>query len=421
MHNAMLDGHRLVEALGTVAREYGTPTYAYDIRRLRTHVGRLLAALPSEIQLLYSVKANPLLAICGLMADWGLGADVASAGELLVALKAGIRSDRVFVNGPHKSAETLTYLQNAPQAIVSVDSVSELERLVHRDLPHRIILRLRPDYSSSACCGIASDSRFGIRLAELTTCGNLAASRGIAISGFHVFAGSQITDTRTAIDQLRRAADLTVRAADALGITSAVVNLGGGFGIPYKADQEELDAGRIGAALAGIADRVKPATVVIELGRYLVAQAGWYLTTVVGLQTYQGRDAVVVDGGIHHRSDICGLGVFTRGLPPLVISGGNSDVRQTDVLGCLCLPHDTLLESGALPGLSPGDVLAFPNAGAYGLSASPVSFLSHCAPAEVAFEESTTELLKPRQSIESLIAGQSRVRSEVFRRYTQAS
>jgi diaminopimelate decarboxylase len=399
-----------VEALRRVAQTYGTPTYAYDVSRLRTQVDRLRANLPQEIDLLYSLKANPSLGLCGLMADWGLGADVASAGELLVALKSGMPPGRIFVNGPHKSLETLAYLQDVPEAVLSVDSVSEVEKLAHTDRPHRIILRLRPDYASSACCVVGPDSRFGIRFEELAACREVLASRSVEASGFHVFSGSQMSDATTVIDQLLRATDLSLRAADALRMTPDLVNLGGGFGIPYKTGHKELDLVRIGNALSGIVDRVKPARVVIELGRYLVAQAGWYLTTVVGFQSYRGRQAAVVDGGIHHRSDICGLGVFAGGLSPLVISGGNDPVRPTDVLGCLCLPHDALVESGMLPQLSPGDVLAFPNGGAYGLSASPGSFLSHSAPPEVAFEGITIELLRARQPVEALLAGQSRLR-----------
>jgi diaminopimelate decarboxylase len=398
-----------VETLRRIAQAYGTPAYAYDVSRLRRQVVRLRADLPRQIDLLYSLKANPSLGLCGLLADWGLGADVASTGELLIALRAGFAPERIFVNGPHKSPDMLAHSQSIPRAILSIDSLNELQMLASKDLPHRAILRLRPDFHPSAPCAAGPDSRFGIPFEELASCRGVLASRGLVVVGFHVFSGSQMVDAKAVIHHLCSAADLSLRAADELRLTPEILDLGGGFGIPYGPDEQELDLGAIGHELGLIVHRVKPARIVIELGRYIVAQAGWYLTTVVGRQTRQDRQAVVVDGGIHHRSDICGLGVFTRGRSPLVLNGSDAELTATDVLGCLCLPHDALVESSMLPPLSPGNVLAFPNGGAYGLSASPLSFISHPFPAEVAFEGTATELLRARQPVEALLAGQSRI------------
>ena len=136
-----------------------------------------------------------------------------------------------------------------------------------------------------------------------------------------------------------------------------------------------------------LVDRGAPARVVLELGRYLVAEAGWYLTSVVGHQTFQGRQAIVVDGGVHQRADMCGLCLRTDQSPPLVLASSSSDssssdTTPTDILGCLSLPDDVLLEASPLPKLSPGDVLAFGNAGAYGMWSSPAIFHGSPLPAE---------------------------------------
>jgi diaminopimelate decarboxylase len=398
-----------IEALLRIAQSYGTPTYAYDVSRLRSQVARLKASLPAEIDLLYSVKANPSLGLCGLMADWGLGADVASTGELLVALAAGIAPERITVNGPYKSPETIARLQSAPQAILSLDSLSELERFADAGLPFQVILRLRPDFASCGACGIGQDSRFGIPFEELAGCREALAPGKLALAGFHVYSGSQMTDATAVIHHLRNALELSLRAADMLHVTPSIINLGGGFGIPYGPNDHELDLTPIAQELRLTIDRVKPARVVLELGRYLVAQAGWYLTTVVALQSRNGRRAAVVDGGVHHRSDICGLGMFSKGLPPIILNRKNTQPVPTDVLGCLCLPHDVMLESGMLSSLAPDDILAFPNGGAYGLSASPLSFLSHPPPAEVAFDGMATEVLRARQPAQAMLEGQSRI------------
>jgi diaminopimelate decarboxylase len=398
-------------ALQNIARRYGTPTYAYNIERLREQAAKLKNRLPDEIEFFYSLKANPSLGLCGLLASWGFGADVASEGELLIALAASFPPSRILVGGPYKSPETFGQLDSTPDAMLSIDSVSELEALAKRDKPRRALLRLRPDFDSRAVVNMGPDSRFGVPFDSLTECRPYLHSAGVTVVGFHVFSGSQILDPEMVIQHLRGAAELSLRAADLLRVAPEILNLGGGFGIPYGPHEQELNLDAIAEELRSIIARVSPARVILELGRYLVAQSGWYLTTVVARQVHADRRAVVVDGGTHQRSDLCRLGLRIKSAPPVVLNGKESPTAPTDVLGCLCLPDDVLTESSLLPALSPGDVLAFPDAGAYGLSASPSQFLGHPAPAEVAFVGEETELLRARMPGQSLLTGQSRAAS----------
>ncbi|HVR96072.1 MAG TPA: hypothetical protein VMW27_05625 [Thermoanaerobaculia bacterium] len=388
-----------LEALARIARIYGTPAYAYDVERLERQVQRLRSALPPAISVLYSLKANPAVGLCRRMAGWGLGAEVVSIGELKAAIQAGFPAHRILASGPYKSPEMLGFLSRMPETVISVDSVSEWETLSRCGLSNPVILRLRPDFVSSAVMNMGAGSRFGIPFEELEMCRRALDSSALGVVGFHVFAGSQVLDAQAVVRHLHAALQLVSRAADLLQISPEILNLGGGFGVPYAADEPDLDLEPIGQALDDIARRVEPAQIVVELGRYLVAQSGWYLTRVVAHQTCMGRPAVVVDGGIHQRADLCGLSLRTRAVPPIVLDASPEDsLRATDVLGCLCLPDDVLAEARLLPALSLGDVLAFPNAGAYGLSASPLHFLGHPQPAEVAFQESGLELLRERPS-----------------------
>jgi diaminopimelate decarboxylase len=341
------------------------------------------------------------------MAGEGLGADVASSGELLIALRAGFSPHQIFVSGPYKSPEMLGQVSSLSEVTLSIDSVSELQQISSSNQAYRAVLRLRPDYASDAIVDTGSASRFGIPYSELSICHQYLESGAIDMVGFHIFCGSQMLNARAVIEHLRGAVKLSMRAADSLGLSPEVLNLGGGFGIPYGRNDGELELEPIAEELSILAERVFPTRVVIELGRYLVAQAGWYLTSVVGTQTNEGRLAVVVDGGTHHRSDMCRLGLRTKALPPVVLNEKRQSTVATDVLGCLCLPDDVLAEASALPPLEIGDVLAFANAGAYGLSASPVLFLSHPMPAEVIFEGMTMELLRPRQTADSLLMYQN--------------
>ena len=407
MDNHAAPAEAPTKVLLRIAQCYGTPTYAYEVARIRNQVERLKTNLPQGVDLLYSLKANPSLGICGLMSDWGLGADVASSGELLTALKAGFPPQRISVSGPYKSPETLAQVWSSPEITISIDSISELCELARTNRSYRAHLRLRPDYSSSAIVNTGAGSRFGISFADLSQCYEYLESEAIKVVGFHVFSGSQVLDAGGVIQHLRGAMDLSLRAADFLRITPEVFNLGGGFGIPYGPDDEELELEPVAEELSVLAKRGSPARIVLELGRYLVAQAGWYLTTVVGKQTNEGRQAVVVDGGTHHRADACRLGLRTAALRPLVLNKKQQPIVATDVLGCLCLPDDVLAEASSLPPLEVGDVLAFSNAGAYGLSASPALFLSHPMPAEVGFEGMKMELFRARTSAQFFLENQN--------------
>jgi diaminopimelate decarboxylase len=396
-----------VETLREVVRRLGTPTYAYDLGRIRAQIARLKAALPPAVEVLYSLKANASLGLCGFIAAEGLGADVASAGELVTALEAGFRPERILVSGPDKSPAVLELLASVSEVVLSLDSVSELELLAARGQGQRALLRLRPDFCSFARCAAGPDSRFGLPFADVPRCREYLASRGVRVVGFHVFSGSQVLDAAGVVHHLRGGLELSLRAAEVLGITPEVIDLGGGFGIPYGPEDRELDLAAVGEEMGALAARAAPARLVVELGRYVVASAGWYLTAVIARQTHGGRAAYVVDGGSHQRGDMCGLGLRHKAFAPEVLDPRTSTGASTDVLGCLSLPADILAEARPLPALALGDVLAFPNAGAYGLGASPSSFHAHPAPAEVAFEGTRIVVLRARQPIRSVLEGQA--------------
>jgi diaminopimelate decarboxylase len=398
-----------VLALREIVRRYGTPTYAFDVRRLRTQVETLRSHLPPETDILYSMKANASLGICDVFADCGIGADVASAGELAIALAAGFPGNQIFVAGPFKLPETIAQLREASDAIVSIDSYSELQQFSEERLPNSAVLRLRPDFGSCAVVPAGSESRFGFTSEELERCRNYLPSCNVNVIGFHVFAGSQILDTGKVNEQLRLAMDLSLRAAEQLGVSPAYINIGGGFGIPYAPNDQQLDLGCVGEELARLAERAAPARIVLELGRFLVAEAGWYMTSVVAHQTFQGRPAVVVDGGVHQRADMCGLSLRSNQEPPLVLDSVSSTLTPTDILGCLSLPDDVMLEASPLPELSLGDVLAFGHAGAYGLWSSPAIFHGSPLPAEVAFDGPEIHLMRERKPAQSILEDQHHV------------
>ncbi len=254
-----------------------------------------------------------------------------------------------------------------------------------------------------------SESRFGFTCDEVQRCREYLPACDLDVIGFHVFAGSQVLDADKLNSQLRLALDLSLRAADTLQIEPTYINLGGGFGVPYSAKDQDFDLASVGNELGKLVHRAAPARIVLELGRYFVAEAGWYLTSVVGHQTFQGRPAVIVDGGVHQRADMCGLCLRSNQNPPLVVDGDSSELTPTDVLGCLSLPDDVMLEASPLPTLSAGNVLAFGNAGAYGMWSSPALFHGSPLPAEAAFDGSEIHLMRQRKPAESILDDQHHV------------
>src|SRR5262249_5787824 len=162
-----------------------------------------------------------------------------------------------------------------PEVILSLDSASEFQLLADRGLSHRVLLRLRPDFCSYATCSAGPDSRFGLTLEDLPRCCELLRSARVRVVGFHVFSGSQVLSVEGILHHLGSGLDLALRAARVLDIAPEIIDIGGGFGIPYAAEDQELELAAIGAALPALIARAAPARLVIELGRYLVAQAGW--------------------------------------------------------------------------------------------------------------------------------------------------
>jgi diaminopimelate decarboxylase len=398
MHNAPPPA--VADALTEATARYGTPAYVYDLARIRSRIERLIRALPPGVGVRYSVKANPAAAVCRVIAEAGLDAEISSAGELAVALDAGFRPDQILVSGPYKEPDLLNRLASQPGALISVDSLSELRQLTVGPAPLNraggILLRLRPDYPAAGEMPGGPEYRFGIPPGQLTPG---AIRRALRCLGFHIYGGSQILDSTVAAGNLASAHDLAVRTAQRLGFRPRVVNLGGGFGVPCHEGVPELDLAPAAAALGAMMTTGPALTPILELGRYLVAEAGWYLTRVVHEQTLGSKPAVVVDGGIHHRPDLCGLDLARCCAPPVLLGPARGGARPTAVLGCLCLPWDILANEAMLPTLRTGDILAFPTVGAYGLTAAPLAFLGHRLPAEISLDDGRLALLPPSQPL----------------------
>ena len=386
------DGELVVggERLSLLAERVGqTPFYAYDRALLRQRVAELRAALPKAIKLHYAMKANPMPAVVGFMAGLVDGIDVASAGELKVALDAGARAQEVSFAGPGKRDAELRQAV-ASRVLVNVESFREIGALEEISqqlgLPARIAVRVNPDFElkGSGMKMGGGPKQFGVDVEQMPELMARIRRAGLAFEGFHLFAGSQNLRPESICEAQQKSFDLAVRLAQDAPLPVKFLNLGGGFGIPYFPGEQRFDLAPVGDNLAALLHRAKTelpeAEFVIELGRYLVGEAGIYVARVVDRKISRGQIYLVTDGGLHHHLSASGnFGQVVRKNYPVTIGNkADSPVREVaSVVGPLCTPLDLLADRMSLPVAQVGDLAVVFQSGAYGASASPHGFLGH--------------------------------------------
>lgn len=383
---------RLVERVGR------TPFYAVDRGLLRTRVAELRAALPRGVKLHYAMKANPMPALVQFMAGLVDGIDVASAGELQVALDAGAPTAEISFAGPGKRDIELRQAV-AAGVLVNVESLREMPVLAAASqalgLPARVALRVNPDFElkGSGMKMGGGPKQFGLDVELIPEAMARIAELGLAFEGFHLFAGSQNLKAESICEAQRKSYELALRLAGSAPAALGPVrflNLGGGFGIPYFPGEQRLDVAPIGDNLAALRERAERemplAEFVIELGRYMVGEAGLYVSRVVDRKASRGQVFLVCDGGLHHALAASGnFGQVVRKNYPVTVVQHLPDgqTETASAVGPLCTPLDLLADRMTLPVGQIGDLVVVFQSGAYGPSASPQAFLGHPGCAEV--------------------------------------
>ena len=383
--------HRAQPAwLHSAAERFGTPFYGYDLRVVAERAVRLRECLPAEVALHYALKANAHPSIVRELASHGYGADISSVGELARAAQAGIAADMTLFTGSAKTPAVLAQLARRPPALVVVESIHEARLLgtwaAARDRRQPVLLRINPRRARAArALALAgASSRFGVdEKAALAAWRAIADTPGVCASGIHVNVESNVLD---AGERLAGVAD-TARIADELraaGCAIDTVDFGGGLGIPYEAGAQPFDLARVAAGLrALIAARPAQTRWIAEIGRWLVADAGWYVSRVLDVRQSRGERWVVLDGGIHHLHRTA-LAHANRAMT--VLDAAERPRQRVNVAGCLATPADVLARAIALPEPRCGDLIVIPRCGAYGFSHSMMGFGLHPLPAELAFD-----------------------------------
>ncbi len=369
-----------------------TPAFVYDIGVVRARIARFRAAMPEGVGLHYAIKANPFASLLAQVAPLVDGLDIASGGELAMAAPHG---KPISFAGPGKRDDELAAAIGAGVTI-NLESEGEATRALavarRLGVRARLAVRVNPDLelrgSGMKMGGRASP--FGVDAERVPALVRLLIDAGADWRGLHIFAGSQSLDATALIETQRATLALAARLAEEAGAAPPLVNLGGGFGVPYFAGDKPVDVEAIGSALGDALARrsaiLGDTRFALELGRWLVAECGVYLTRVIDRKQSRGETFLVVDGGLHHQLAASGnFGTVVRRNYPVAVAGrmGEPADDPVSVVGCLCTPLDRLADRVLLPRAEPGDVIAIFMAGAYGLTASPNTFLGHSVPTEL--------------------------------------
>ncbi len=371
-----------------------TPCYVYDKAVINANVERLRHYFP-DISLHYAIKANPLPSLVSHVATLVDGLDVASGQELATALATSMGTDNLSFAGPGKSIKELT-MALASGITINVESKTEIQRVIELteqlDTDANIALRLNPDFElkSSGMKMGGGSQQFGIDVEQLSDTLDLLRDPRLHLKGLHIFTGSQNLRPESIISAHNNIFDLVERLIEQYQIEIQHLNIGGGFGIPYFPGDTELE-------LQPIADNLKSlrqnyiskfgdCEFILELGRYLVGNAGIYLCEITDVKISRGKRFLVTNGGLHHHLAASGnFGQVIRKNYPLAVVNkmDSTELEAVDVVGPLCTPLDILGSNMELPKANIGDLVGVYQSGAYGFSASPRDFLSHPHPIQL--------------------------------------
>jgi diaminopimelate decarboxylase len=407
--------------ISEIAREYGTPFYLYHGETIVERVRRVRETLGTEVS--YSVKANPSLGVCQLIArEKEAGAEVASSGELAVARAAGFEPEDIVFAGPGKTDDELKRVVEEGIFADNVESLGEIERLarIAGEMGRKIGVGLRINPATQL---MGSQMRmggtvgqFGIDQADLEEAVEKTLSHPeLILRGVHVYTATQVFEVEPLLEHCRNIFEIALEAADYAGQPLEMIDFGGGFGVPYFEKMSEFDLMSFGEGFRELLKtyrsdpRLEGCRFLFELGRYLVADAGVYVTRAVDVKQTRGKTFVVTDGGMNHHLTATGnMGQVFRKSYPLLSLTRMSGVPEEGVAvaGPCCTPLDTFGSNIPLVEPEVGDLIGVFYSGAYGFSASNLGFLSHPAPAEVLLWQGKAHRLREGGRPEDVLTGQ---------------
>ncbi len=392
-NNCLTIGGKLLTEL---VEEVGqTPLYVYDRNIISKRIESLRNSLPKEIEFHYAMKANPMPELVNFIATLVDGLDVASQGELKIALNSGMTASEISFAGPGKREEELAFAIES-EIEINVESEKELERISQiastKGMRPKIALRVNPDFELKLS-GMKMGGRptqFGIDAERIPGVLDHIKDSNVEFQGFHIFSGSQNLRAKSIIEAQQKTISLAINLSQNSPSPIKMLNIGGGFGIPYFKGDDALDLIPIGDNLELLIQKAKreipEAKIIIELGRYIVGEAGIYVCKIIDKKLSRGQVFLITDGGLHHHLAASGnFGQVLRKNYPVLIGNNvtNNEEETVSIVGPLCTPLDLLADKMEMSKATIGDLVVVLQSGAYGLSASPTAFLGHPPPKEI--------------------------------------
>ncbi|MBU8901596.1 MAG: hypothetical protein KOO69_02540 [Victivallales bacterium] len=388
--------------LNTMVEEIGTPFYVYDACRIRENIQRIKNAFKETI-IHYSLKSNPCLGVCKIIAETGIEAEIASPFEAKIAVEAGFKADEILYDGPGKTSENISENLDVGLRRFNIEAMTELERL--KEITNgntddiTLCFRVNPlESSDSAEKMTGKPSRFGIDIEELPACLDKAVKDGFKINGIHLYLGSQILSDEQLIANYRVGLNIIAEHYKKFSTDKKIDYIfGGGFGIPYKDDDPEINPEFLAENFKksrieyGLQDKIISR---FELGRYIIGDAGRYLAKVVDIKVSRGEKFITLDGGINHFLRF----VITQAKHRISsLNSKSTDLEPVEICGQTCTPYDVISIADMPKDMSIGDVIVLEDAGAYGWSMGIQNFLSFPSCAEVILDKNSFKTVR-RQS-----------------------
>lgn len=402
-----------------ISQKYGTPLFLYDGDQICEQCRILKECLYEGADLFYAMKANPLIGICQLLHFENCGIETASKGEIQTALRAGIVSSKIIFNSPGKTEEEIDFAIGNKIKLISIESVEEAE-LVNkmakkRNLVVEVALRINQNYNFSKAkikmTGIPS--QFGIDETDLTDdlFEKFTELTHICIAGIQVYSGTQVLNAEEILRNTEYVIQLALRLSEKYHFELKYLNLGGGFGVPYFKGEITLNTVELKRGMQKLKKcygyRLENTKIIFESGRFLLAESGMFVTKILYKKQSKGIIYYICDGGSNFHSSSAFMGRFVRNNFPMYgisrVCKDEQEIKKVNVVGPLCTPADIIGQKVELCGkLNPGDLVVVEKSGAYGLTYSPINFLSHSTPAEILKWNGNVKILRERGDVKDL-------------------
>ncbi len=403
----------------SIVEQFGTPTFVYDSTVLDRKLSVIRQTLPKEFCISYSVKANPCQAILQHFLKGGCGLEIASGGECFQALEAGCSPSNIVFAGPGKTEEELEYVLAKDIAEIHAESELELTRIAriseHLGKIAHVAIRVNP--TGEALGGAmrmgGKATPFGV---DEETLGHviqhIQSNPFLEFRGIHLFSGTQILDHTVLVSQYRKGLEIAREIVRQIHHPLHTIDFGGGWGVPYFGKESELDTTKLAEELESLMKKIRHdetfsgTQLMVEPGRFLVGEAGIYVTKIIDIKVSRGKKFLIVDGGMHQHLAASGnFGqVIKKNFPVCLLNKlDQKDEETVDIVGPLCTPLDVLARQVAVPSAAVGDLVGVLQSGAYGRTSSPLQFLGHCNPPEVLVDSDGAYLVRKRGTYADMV------------------